>query len=131
MIVKHAAALAVLAGACQFANAADCMEQAVTTVQMQSCAQETFDAANAEYAREYRKLTKALNARERQQLNASQKSFLEYQRRACELETGRTSGGSIAGVAVQLCQARLTRWRTGELKRLTDCQEGDVSCRRP
>lgn len=98
MIVKHAAALAVLAGACQFANAADCMEQAVTTVQMQSCAQETFDAANAEYAQQYRKLTKVLNARERQQLNASQKSFLEYQRRACELETGRTSGGSIAGV---------------------------------
>lgn len=131
MTLNHAAAALVLIGASQFANAADCMAQATTTVQMQSCAQETVDAANAQYAQEYRKLAKVLNAKERQQLNASQKSFLEYQRRACELETGRAAGGSIGGVAQQRCQARLTLWRTDELKRLTDCQEGDVSCRRP
>lgn len=76
----------------------------------------------------YAKLMAATSADWKAKLTQAQLAWIAFRDRECEFETIATVGGSIHGMMVANCQARLTLHRVGELERLLKCQEGDLSC---
>lgn len=109
---------------------ADC-GQAETQRQLTACAYRDFEVAQAGYAATFRDLSAVLDSAQRTLLRNAQTAWMQYRTAACEFETSGVRGGSAESMVRQLCQARLTRERTAELRRHMSCAEGDVSCVRP
>ena len=51
-----------------------------------------------------------------------------FRDRECAFIGAPSAGGSIHGMIVAQCQARLTRVRVKDLEAQLNCQEGDLSC---
>ena len=101
---------------------------ATTQAEMNTCADDDFLVANADYAAAYSALAKQLPAAQREQLRPMQSAWLNFRTVACRFEGGASSGGSAQGYVYWNCAARLTRERSVELVRLATCCEGDIRC---
>lgn len=95
---------------------------------MNTCANDDFLVASADYAAGYSALAKQLPAAQRERLRRMQSAWLNFRTNACRFESGATSGGSAQGYVYWSCAARLTRERSEELVRLATCREGDITC---
>ena len=108
--------------------ATDACAAATTQAEMNTCANDDFLAASADYAAGYSALAKQLPAAQRERLRRMQSAWLNFRTNACRFESGATSGGSAQGFVYWSCAARLTRERSVELVRLATCREGDITC---
>ncbi|MBX3611793.1 MAG: DUF1311 domain-containing protein [Hydrogenophaga sp.] len=109
---------------------ADCAK-AETQRQLTACAYRDFEHAQAGYAATFRDLSAVLDSAQRTLLRNAQTAWLQFRTTACEFEASGVRGGSAEPMVRQMCQARLTRERTAELRRHMSCPEGDVACVRP
>lgn len=76
----------------------------------------------------YTKLRTRLGPESRARLQAAEEAWIRFRDRECAFIGAPTTGGSIHGMIVAQCQARLTLVRVKDLEAQLNCQEGDLSC---
>jgi len=76
----------------------------------------------------YTKLRTRLGPESRARLQAAEEAWIRFRDKECEFIGAPTTGGSIHGMIVAQCQARLTLVRVKDLEAQLNCQEGDLSC---
>lgn len=76
----------------------------------------------------YTKLRARLGPESRARLQAAEEAWIRFRDRECAFIGGPTTGGSINGLIIASCQARLTLVRVKDLEAQLNCQEGDLSC---
>ena len=76
----------------------------------------------------YTKLRSRLGPESRARLQAAEEAWIRFRDRECAFIGAPTAGGSIHGMIVAQCQARLTLVRVKDLEAQLNCQEGDLSC---
>ena len=112
------------------AFAQDCTSP-VTQADLGRCAYEEFLVATEAYAASYKTLAESLAQKPRNRLRRTQKAWIAYRTAACDFKSNASQGGSVQDMVKWRCATRMTRARTEELTKLTNCPEGDVSCVRP
>jgi uncharacterized protein YecT (DUF1311 family) len=63
-----------------------------------------------------------------QLFDRSQAVWVQFRKAACAFQSSGAAGGSVQPMVSALCYADYTRNRLQELKYLSTCEEGDVSC---
>lgn len=76
----------------------------------------------------YTKLQTRLGPESRARLQAAEEAWIRFRDRECAFIGAPTAGGSIHGMIVAQCQARLTLVRVKDIEAQLNCQEGDLSC---
>jgi len=76
----------------------------------------------------YTRLRTRLSPESRARLQAAEEAWIRFRDRECVFIGAPTAGGSIHGMIVAQCQARLTLVRVRDLETQLNCQEGDLSC---
>ncbi len=76
----------------------------------------------------YTKLRARLSPESRARLQAAEEAWIQFRDKECAFIGAPTTGGSIHGMIVAQCQARLTLVRVRDLEAQLNCQEGDLSC---
>ena len=88
----------------------------------------TLQDADRQLNAAYTKLRARLGPESRARLQAAEEAWIRFRDKECDFIGAPTTGGSIHGVIVASCQARLTLVRVKDLETQLDCQEGDLSC---
>jgi uncharacterized protein YecT (DUF1311 family) len=111
--------------------AADC-SNATTQMDMNSCSDQDYQAADAELNAQYKKTRAAMLEIDKRldgnlkgaekALLAGQRAWIDYRDGECAAEGFEARGGSMEPMLVSGCKANLTRSRTKELKQLADGQ---------
>ncbi|WP_170920750.1 lysozyme inhibitor LprI family protein [Enhydrobacter aerosaccus] len=86
------------------------------------------EMADKELNAVYSRLMAKLPNESRERLRKAELTWLRFLEEECAFETDGTTGGSIHGMLVAYCQARLIRQRTKDLEEQLNCKEGDLSC---
>ena len=76
----------------------------------------------------YTKLRTCLSPESRARLQSAEEAWIQFRDRECAFIGSPTAGGSIHGMIVAQCQARLTLVRVKDLETQLNCPEGDLSC---
>ncbi len=128
-LVRRSAVLAMLLAAPSAAFALDC-ENPVTQLDMNQCAAQDYQEADAELNDTYGKLMQALggNADVKALLKTAQRDWIAFRDAECAFAGSGTAGGSISPMVKSECLTDLTEARTQQLQDYLDCPEGDVSC---
>ena len=108
-------------------SAPDC-DAPSTQKAMNECAYEDFLAATANYAQSNKSVMDKLHGNSRNFFRRAQKSWIAYRTATCAFESSAAHGGSVQGMIVSQCAARMTRARVVEMDAIKDCQEGDLAC---
>ena len=83
-------------------------------------------ALNAQYTA----TTAALSTPSRPLLRDAQRAWITFRDQQCRYESSAVRGGSAFAMVQSDCLARLTVERTADLRRMAQCEEGDLSCPR-
>lgn len=126
-IVLTVSILLGLMGSTAFAQNEDCAN-ASTQMELNSCADRSFRAADAELNRTYRALEQRVTTPGAAKLKAAQRAWIAYRDAQCTFESAGTEGGSIHPMIVSGCLETLTRAQTERLAGQLNCEEGDTSC---
>jgi uncharacterized protein YecT (DUF1311 family) len=93
----------------------DCAE-AVSTAEMQICANQLYQEADAELNQVYRQLNAQLSAQRKTQLKASQQAWLAFRDKNAVFAAGVAEGGSMASLVEITELTALTKSRTEQLR---------------
>lgn len=104
------------------------VSHAQTQSDMNQSANADYKKADAELNKAYRDVLNKLDASGKTDLKAAQNAWIKYRDLDCKFQSGGAAGGSIQAMVVAGCLTDKTTARTAELRKLTECQEGDVSC---
>lgn len=116
MMVPIAAILmGCLWAASGYAGKQDCAE-AVSTAEMQTCANRLYQEADAELNQVYRQLIAQLSAQRKTQLKASQQAWIAFRDKNAAFAAGIAEGGSMASIVEVTELTAMTRSRTEQLR---------------
>jgi uncharacterized protein YecT (DUF1311 family) len=124
------AATLVLATAPAHAASKNC-DNAVTQFDLDQCAGQDYQAADAELNRVYTRLMSQYDEQNKASLRQSERDWIKYRDSTCTHETAESVGGTMHPMLVAGCLAEKTRARTAELRKQLHCPEGDLSCNPP
>lgn len=102
--------------------------QAQSQMELNQQAGTTLQDADRQLNAAYTKLRTRLGPESRARLQAAEEAWIRFRDRECAFIGGPTTGGSIHGMIVAQCQARLTLARVKDLEAQLNCPEGDLSC---
>ncbi len=119
-------AVAMMFGAAP-GEAADCRDP-VTQAEMNACAGEAYEKADAELNAAYREVKERVEGESANLLVAAQRAWVAFRDAECAFAASGSAGGSIHPMAVSNCLEHMTKQRTAELKAHLDCEEGDLAC---
>lgn len=88
----------------------------------------TLQDADRQLNAVYTRLRARLRPESRARLQAAEQAWIHFRDRECAFIGAPTSGGSIHGMILAQCQARLTLVRVKDLEAQLNCPEGDMSC---
>lgn len=115
-----------LATATLFASPGFAQSQAT----MNATAARDAKAADAALNAQYATLVRRSSSASRILLRAAQRSWIGFRDNECKYEASAVQGGSAYPMVYSGCLRRLTDERTRQLRRLSQCSEGDLSCPR-
>jgi uncharacterized protein YecT (DUF1311 family) len=95
-----------------------------TQAEMNKCAAEELAISDKELNETYQKYTKDLSPAHLDALKKAQNSWIKYRDEACASYGLTAEGGSMEGMLVSLCRARLTAERTDLLTEQFDPESG-------
>jgi uncharacterized protein YecT (DUF1311 family) len=96
---------------------------------MNLCFDHVRQSADEELNRTYQSaMKKTSNQAVANTLRDSERAWISYRDRECELESYAARGGSAYPMIVAICLTEKIRARIKELGRLLNCEEGDFSC---
>ena len=114
--------------------AAPCVLSSAATAQTQSSLNETaaqqFRTADRALNTQYTATMTSLSAPTRLLLRDAQRTWITFRDQQCRYEASGVRGGSVFPMIQSQCLARMTTERTRDLRRLSQCEEGDLSCPR-
>ncbi len=87
-----------------------------TTLDMNACATQEFQAADRKLNQVYQQLQPKLNSKQQQRLTAAQRSWIEFRDESCDYERGQFEGGTLAASTYGYCRARVTQERVKDLE---------------
>jgi uncharacterized protein YecT (DUF1311 family) len=82
------------------------------------CSNLKSDAETKKINKVYNEYRAKLNATEKLEMKEVQLAWIKFRDLACKFESGRYSGGSMAGMVYSDCLSYMTRQRTKELQNL-------------
>jgi uncharacterized protein YecT (DUF1311 family) len=97
------------------ADKQDCTE-AVSTAEMQTCANRLFQEADTELNQVYRQLIAQLSTQRKAQLKASQQAWIAFRDKNAAFAAGVAEGGSMASLVEVTELTAMTRSRTEQLR---------------
>src|SRR5256885_5622544 len=109
------------------AGAVDC-RNAVTQNDLNACAADSYNAADARLNAVYRSLMARLDSREQSQLRDAQRAWITARDTECRYTVRSNEGGSIYPMMWSGCLEDQTRKRTRELQAHLDCANGRDDC---
>lgn len=111
------------------AHALDC-DKASPQSDMDQCATQALNKADAELTQTYVGYRNRLNKAQQNQIRDVQLAWIKYRDLSCKYASSSTTGGSAHSMPLQSCLTEKTAERTKELKALSRCPEGDLNCPR-
>ncbi|THK38307.1 lysozyme inhibitor LprI family protein [Ensifer sp. MPMI2T] len=124
--------LSAVSAVAQEQPAVDC-QNAVTQMDMNICAGQDYDRADADLNKIYKQAVAAMKAKDKElgeidaayvgaeeALKKAQRAWIGYRDGQCQLAGFEARGGSMEPMLVSGCLAELTRKRTTELKQLLE-----------
>lgn len=132
--MKKIIPIALLAISAPFSVFADsCMDAATSQGQMNSCASESYRAADKTLNDVYRRATARVNAdaATKKKLVAAQRAWIVFRDAECDFVASGTGEGSAAPMVKLGCLEDLTRHRVDRIQKYLNCPEGDLSCPLP
>lgn len=127
LFVGVAVLVAVFADPAAASGGVDCAN-AVNQNDMNTCAAQSFDAADAKLNAVYRALTSKLEDKDKTQLKTAQRAWLTFRDAECTFSIRENEGGSIYPMLWSGCLEQRTKARTKELQAHLDCANGKDSC---
>ena len=106
----------LLLSACYVGGAAAQCKDAVSTKDMQDCADAEYKKADADLNGVYQTTLKKLKPGDAALLKKAQRAWLAYRDAHCDAQYHLFAGGSIAAVSLTQCRAALTTARAKEIK---------------
>jgi uncharacterized protein YecT (DUF1311 family) len=103
---------------------------AQTQGQLNATAAQDLQRADAALNTQYRATLNGLSAPSRTLLRDAQRAWIGFRDQQCRYEASAVAGGSAQPMVRSGCLERMTRERTAELRRLAQCEEGDLACPR-
>lgn len=85
-----------------------------TTVDMNICSSQEFQAADKKLNQVYQQLQPKINSKQKQRLIVAQRSWLKFRDETCDYEMG---SGTLAASTYGYCRARVTKERIKDLER--------------
>ena len=116
--------------ACLSAHALEC-DNAMTQLEMNQCASESYAHADAALKQAYADVQRRSQTSQRLLLEKAQQHWLAYREANCEFQNYNAQEGSVGPMVLALCLTEETQARVSFLKRMLGCPEGDVSCPLP
>lgn len=86
-----------------------------TTLDMNVCSSQEFQAADRKLNQVYQQLLPKLNSTQKQRLTVAQRSWLKFRDESCNYEMGQFEGGTLAASTYGYCRARVTQERVKDL----------------
>ncbi|PVZ10554.1 MULTISPECIES: lysozyme inhibitor LprI family protein [unclassified Pseudomonas] len=123
-LIHPALALPMLLIACNGAYAAKACGEAVSTADMQACAQSALQAADDELNTSYKRLLQRFsgpsapgedNAAARRKLIAAQRAWITFRDADCDAQYQAHIGGTLRGLVMLGCKQQHTEQRTKQL----------------
>jgi uncharacterized protein YecT (DUF1311 family) len=110
-------------------RAADCANAGIQ-VDMNSCAENAFDATDAKLNALYKQIEARLkdDATARALLATTQRAWIGFRDAECAFSSAQTVNGSIHPMIVADCLDRLTQTRIKDFDAYLHCEEGDLGC---
>ena len=108
------------------ASSASAQSQATMNANAAQGLQRADRALNSQYTTTMGRLSPA----SRTLLRTAQRTWISFRDQQCRFEASGVQGGSAYPMVHSTCLARLTTERTRQLRTLSQCQEGDLSCPR-
>ena len=121
--MRFSNAALVVAASCALASAA---AASIQTGNRSQDLQRADRALNTQYAA----TSNGLSAPSRPLLRDAQRAWITFRDQQCRYESSGVRGGSAFPMVQGMCLTRLTVERTRELRRLAQCEEGDLGCPR-
>ena len=108
--------------------AAPCSDQ--TQAGLDACAVAARDKADATLNGVYKQIVARLadDPAKTKRLIEAEKAWIAFRDAECAFGNSDSEGGSIHPMEVALCEEKLTRARTQELRSYLKCGEGDLGC---
>lgn len=91
-------------------------ESPTTTVEMNICASQKYQATDRKLNRVYRQLQSKLNGKQKQRMTNAQLAWIKFRDTNCDYESGQFEGGTMASQVGTYCLATMTEKRTKELE---------------
>jgi len=103
---------------------------AQTQYAMNASAVDKARAADRALNAQYKAASAKLSPASRLLLRDAQRSWIEFRDAQCKFETSGVQGGSASSMVAANCLKELSQQRTLQLRKVTVCEEGDLSCPR-
>lgn len=103
---------------------------AQTQQSLNATAAQEAQRADAALNTQYRTTISGLSPASRTLLRDAQRAWIGFRDQQCRYESSAVRGGSAYPMVQSGCVARMTTERTRELRRLAQCEEGDLACPR-
>ena len=112
----------------QSVDAVSC-NNAGTQAEMEQCATQALNQADAELNQAYVDYRNRLDQRQQDLIRDVQLAWIKYRDLSCKYASADVSGSARA-LALQTCLTEKTQERTQEIKALANCPEGELTCPR-
>jgi len=106
-------------------------DNATTQFDLDQCAGNDYQAADAELNRVYTRLMSQYDEQNKTSLRQSERDWIRYRDSTCEHETAESQGGTMHPMLVSECLTEKTKDRVRELRKQLHCEDGDLSCNPP
>lgn len=86
------------------------------TAEMKVCATENYQAADRQLNQVYQSLISQLSGEQKTRLIDAQRSWIDFRDKTCRFEAAEASGGTLEGLLLTQCLARVTAERSANLQ---------------
>ncbi len=128
-VLAAAAFFVALFAAPGAAFALDC-DNAQTQTEINDCAGQMYEAADADLNDTYKQVMDHLgdNEKAKDLLKTAQQAWIKFRDAECTFRSSDSEGGTIHATILAGCLTDMTEERTADLAENLDCEEGDLSC---
>ncbi|MYM42201.1 lysozyme inhibitor LprI family protein [Duganella qianjiadongensis] len=111
-----------------FRSAVANCEAPKTQVEMTECARQDYAEQDRKLNIAYAEYRVRLRESQKKQLKDAQRAWIKFRDASCEFESSGVEGGSVYPMVRYLCLSEKTAIRLQEIKELSVCKEGNLSC---
>jgi uncharacterized protein YecT (DUF1311 family) len=101
---------------------------AQSQAEMNETASNLLKAASTELSSAVKQYRERLSGIQLAMFDQSQQAWVQYRRAVCDFESSGAGGGSAQAMLQESCLENFTRERLKYIQRLSECEEGDLSC---